>query len=155
MMYRNQEGYADPTAGQAMSRVMREYREQQKSLWRQEHDARNRKKVYVVSRYAGNIDVNVANAIRYCRFVIGQSCMPVASHLLYPQMLDDNDPDQRLLGTMFGLVLLALCREVWVFGSELSPGMRREVREAKRLGKRLRYFDEQCQEVVPWDSQKN
>lgn len=154
-MYRNHEGYADPTAGQAVSRVMKEYRDQRKSLWRREYDAKSREKVYVVSKYAGNVNVNVSNAIRYCRFVIDRGYLPVASHLLYPQILDDNDPDGRLLGTMFGLALLAICKEVWVFGGELSPGMRRELAEAKSLGKKLRYFNDQCQEVVSWASQKS
>lgn len=31
MMYRNKEGYADPTAGAALSRIMREYRHKRKS----------------------------------------------------------------------------------------------------------------------------
>ncbi len=30
-MYRNKEGYADPTAGAALSRIMREYKYKQKS----------------------------------------------------------------------------------------------------------------------------
>ena len=29
-MYKNSEGYADPTAGAAMSRIMKEYRQEQK-----------------------------------------------------------------------------------------------------------------------------
>ena len=56
-------------------------------------------------------------------------------------MLDDENPKERLLGTMFGLALLACCDEVWVFmrNNEISDGMRREIEEAKRLGKRIHY----------------
>ena len=137
MKYRNSEGYADPTAGLAMSRVMKEYKQKQKKQFAD----KNRRKVYVASRYAGDVAGNVASAIKYCRCVIDEGCMPIASHLLYPQMLDDNNPDERELGLMFGLALLAVCDEVWVFG-EVSAGVAREVEEAKRLKKCIRYFKE-------------
>ena len=91
MKYRNSEGYADPTAGLAMSRVMKEYKQKQKKQFAD----KNRRKIYVASRYAGDVAGNVASAIKYCRCVIDEGCMPIASHLLYPQMLDDNNPDER------------------------------------------------------------
>lgn len=65
-MYRNSEGYADPTAGAAMRQMMKEYRQLQK----QHYADKNRRKVYVASRYAGNIEANVKAATRYCRLVI-------------------------------------------------------------------------------------
>ena len=143
MAYKNHEGYSDPTAGQAMSKVMREYRARQKENWNRRYEIRNRPKVYVASRYAGDVERNVAAAVRCCRFAIRKGCMPVASHLLYPQMLRDNVPEERELGTVFGLALLALCDEVWIFtdGGGLSPGMAAEEHEAKKLGKPVRYFE--------------
>ena len=147
MNYKNKEGYSDPTAGAAMSKIMKEYRQERKAQWQIEHDAKTRKRVYVASRYAGDVDQNTANAVRYCKYAIQRGYMPVASHLLYPAILDDNDPQQRTLGTMFGLALLNLCHEVWVFGEQLSPGMEREVVEAKRLNKPIRYFDSNLKEV--------
>ena len=69
--------------------------------------------------------------------------MPIASHLLYPQIMDDNIPEEREIGTMYGLALLALCDEVWCFGKKLSPGMELEVKEAKRLKKPIKYFSEE------------
>ena len=143
MAYKNSEGYSDPTAGQAMSKVMREYRARQKENWNRRYEIRNRPKVYVASRYAGDVERNVAAAVRCCQFAIRRGCMPIASHLLYPQMLRDNIPEERELGTVFGLALLALCDEVWIFtdGGGLSPGMAAEEHEAKRLGKPIRYYD--------------
>ncbi len=143
MAYKNHEGYSDPTAGKAMSQIMRDYRVRQKETWNRSYEIRNRPKVYVASRYAGNVERNVAAAIRCCRFIIRKGCMPVASHLLYPQVLDDGKPEERELGTQFGLALLALCDEVWIFtdGSGLSPGMEAEEHGAKKLGKPIRYFD--------------
>ena len=66
--------------------------------------------------------------------------MPVAAHLMYPQVLDDGDPAQRELGLLFGLALLKVCDEVWAFGP-LSPGMEQEVREAKRLHIPVKYME--------------
>ncbi len=136
-MYKNSEGYADPTAGSAMSQIMKEYRQQQKKRYAD----KNRRKIYVASRYAGDVDANVAAAISYCRRVIDEGHMPVASHLLYPQILNDNNPEERELGLLFGLALLRNCDELWVFG-EVSPGVAREIEEAKRLKKQIRYFEE-------------
>ena len=136
-MFKNNEGYADATAGLAMSRIMKEYRQQQKKRYAD----KNRRKVYVASRYAEDVGRNTAASITYCRRVISEGYMPVASHLLYPQMLCDSDPGERELGLSFGLALLRMCDEVWVFG-EVSSGMAREIEEAKRLKKPLRYFEE-------------
>lgn len=136
-MYKNSEGYADPTAGAAMSRIMKEYRQKQKKRYAE----KNRRKVYVASKYAGDVDANITAAVTYCRRVIDAGYMPVASHLLYPQILDDNIPEERELGLMFGLALLRMCDEVWVFGT-VSPGVAQEIEEAKRLKKQIRYFEE-------------
>ena len=142
-MYKNSEGYCDPTAGAALSRVMKEYRQQQ----RRRYADRYRRKVYVASCYAGDIQTNTEAAIRCCRQVISEGFMPVASHLLYPRILNDGDPLERELGLDFGLSLLRMCDEVWVFG-EPSPGMKREIEEANRLGKPVQY-----REVPVWESQ--
>lgn len=139
MIYKNAEGYADPTAGIAMSRMMKEYRQKQKRRYAD----KNRRKVYVASKYAGDVRTNARDAIRYCRYVIAEGYMPVASHILYAAsgMLRDEDASDRELGLLFGLSLLAVCDEVWVFG-EISPGMEAEIEEAKRLGKPIVYKEE-------------
>lgn len=136
-MYKNNEGYANPTAGSAMSQIMKEYRQKQKKRYAD----KNRRKIYVASRYAGDVDANVSAAVTYCRRVIDEGYMPVASHLLYPQILNDNIPEERELGLLFGLSLLRMCDEVWVFG-EVSQGVAQEIAEAKRLKKQIRYFKE-------------
>ena len=129
-MYRNSEGYADPTAGAAIGKVMKEYRLERREIWRRQTELKERPKVYIVSRYAGDVENNVKAAIRYCRFAIDKQKMPIAAHLLYPQIVDDNDPTEREIGTMYGLALLALCDE--------------EIKEAKHLGKPIKYFDEEA-----------
>ena len=136
-MYRNKEGYADPTAGLALSHMRKEYRQGQKKRYAD----KNRRKVYVASRYAGDVVANTTAAIGYCRRVIQDGYMPIASHLLYPQILDDKNPAERELGLSFGLALLQMCDEVWVFG-KVTKGMAGEIEEAKKLKKQIRYFEE-------------
>ena len=148
MAFRNQEGYSDPAAGRAVANTMKEYRARRREIWKRQHEIRSRPKIYVVSRYAGNIKKNVAAAIRCCQYVIREGGIPVASHLLYPCMLRDHVDEERELGTGFGMALLAVCEEVWIFRDELglSAGMQAEEQEARRLGKPIRYFD---LEVIP------
>ena len=143
-MYKNNEGYADPTAGIAIGQVMNEYRRECRENSQRQTELKERPKVYIVSRYAGDVDNNVKAAIRYCRFAIDKKKMPIAAHLLYPQIVDDNNPTEREIGTMYGLALLAMCDEVWCFGKALSTGMEQEIKEAKHLGKPIKYFDEEA-----------
>lgn len=142
-MHRNSEGYADPTAGMAMGQLMKEYKANRKKEWQKQYEMKNQSKVYVVSKYAGDIDKNVADAIKACRYLISKKKQPIASHLMYPAILGvgDTDMESRTLGLMYGLSLLAMCDEVYVFETEsgLSEGMEQEVREAKKLGKPIRF----------------
>jgi hypothetical protein len=137
------ESYKDPTANAAIGHVMKEYRQAQKAKFRKKYEMTHRKKVYVVSPYAGDVQGNIEAAKRYCRYVIAQGCMPVASHLLYPRILKDDEPEERELGLMFGLALLAMTDEVWVFSEHgISDGMQQEIHEAKRLKKTVRIIRE-------------
>ncbi len=86
--------------------------------------------IFISSPYAGDTETNVERARAYCRYAINEGYMPVAPHLLYPQVLDDNNPEERELGLRFGLALLSLCDEIWCFGSP-SPGMEAELAFAR------------------------
>jgi len=65
--------------------------------------------VYIISPYSGDIEQNVAFAIRSCRMAIQQGYAPIAVHLLYPQILNDEDPIEREIGLELGLNILSLC----------------------------------------------
>lgn len=140
-IYHNNSGCYDPTAGLALSNIRKE--ERKKNTEDRLTELRNRPFVYICSKYAGNIEVNVWRAINFCRYAISKGKIPIASHLLYPQILDDRNPVQREMGLQFGLALLSICSEVWVFNEnrELSEGMRSEVRFARQTGKPVRFFD--------------
>ena len=135
--YRNSEGYADPTAGEALSRILANERQSLRAF---------RPIVYICSPYSGDVEANVAAARRYSRFAVDKGYIPIAPHLLYPQFLNDDDEQERELGLFFGNALMSKCAEVWVFGSRISAGMVAEIKRAKWKDYRLRYFTEECQE---------
>ena len=54
-MYKNHSGYANPTEGAVVAKMMREYREKQKGISRKQQEIRERPRVYVVSKYAGDV----------------------------------------------------------------------------------------------------
>ena len=132
--YKNAEGYADPTAGQAFANICREEK-QYKPL------------VYIASPFAGDTENNIVRTREYCRFAVSRGCIPLAPHLHYPQFLDDNDKTQREQGLFFALVLLGKCDELWVFGSRISEGMAAEITKAKKRGIPIRYFNDECEEA--------
>ena len=105
------------------------------------------KLVYICSPYAGDIEKNVTAARGYSRFAVGKGFIPVAPHLLFPQFLNDADPDERELGMFFRNALMSKCSEVWVFGSNITAGMTAEIKRARWKRYRMRYFTEELEEV--------
>lgn len=140
-IYRNAEGYYDPTAGAACEKIIKEERaEQKKNVFRP--------LVYICSPFAGDTDRNIESARKYCRFAVDSNTIPVASHLLYPQFMDDKNPDDRSLGLFFGLVLMDRCEEVWVFSDgDFSEGMKKEYDRAVKRRQKIRFFTTDCKEV--------
>ena len=92
------------------------------------------KLVYIASPYTGDVQSNTEAAKGYCRAALEEGAIPISTHLLYPQFLEDSDPAERNLGLRAGLELLARCDELWVCGPEISPGMAREIQFARGLG---------------------
>ncbi len=93
-------------------------------------------RVFICSRYVGDVERNVEIALALCRMAVEAGCAPFAPHLIYTRFLDDGDPAQRELGISLGLRFMEVCEEVWVYtGDGISEGMRREIAHARRLGK--------------------
>ena len=63
------------------------------------------KLVVIESPYAGNIDRNILYARLCMKDSLGRGEAPIASHLLYtqPHILDDDRPEERMLGIEAGL----------------------------------------------------
>lgn len=133
----NAEGYYDPTCYEALKRVSKEERE---NLFRP--------LVYICSPYAGDTEGNAARARKYSRFAYEQKTIPIAPHLLYPQFMRDDEPDEREDAMFFNYVLLGKCRELWVFGNVISEGMQREIDTAEKRKQKIRWFSEDCREVT-------
>lgn len=133
----NDEHYLDPTPQQALSTIEAE-KKAMKTY---------RPLVYVCSPFSGDTLKNTENARRYSRFAFEQGRIPIAPHLLFTQFLDDHDLIEREMGMHFGNVLMSLCREVWVFGDIIFPGMDAEIRRARWKNYRLRFFTNDLEEV--------
>ena len=132
----NAEGYYDPTAYEALSRIERE-----------ERKANYRPLVYICSPYSGNVDFNVTNARIYCKYAVDNKCIPIAPHLLFPQFMNDEEPTDRELAMFMNMVLLSKCEELWVFGNAISQGMGQEIAKAEKRRMKIRYFDYELKEV--------
>lgn len=133
---RNAEGYYDPTAYNALTKIMKDERKE-----------RYRPLVYICSPYSGNVELNVINARIYCRYAIDNKCIPIAPHLLFPQFMNDEKPDDRELAMFMNMVLLSKCDELWVFGNVVSKGMGQEIEKAEKKKMKIRYFRYELEEV--------
>ena len=133
-LFLNKSGYVDKTAGKALSRIVRD---EEKALL---SEMKSRPRVYVVSAFEDE-EISFYRLCRYCRYVISQNAIPVSSHLMYWTLLKDRD--KRTMTEQFGLSLLSTCDEIWVFNQnrELTTSMREQIREARILGKRVKYHD--------------
>lgn len=112
----NNEGYPDPTAAVTLGNVARD-----------EWANGSKPCVFVCSPYNGDVKRNTQNTMRYMKYEIRKGAIPFAPHLLYPLILNDNEPSQRKLGLSFGLVWLGMCDELWVFGGYVSSEMQSEI----------------------------
>ena len=126
----NHEGYPDPTATKAVAAAIRR---------------KYRPLVYICSKYSGDTITNTEAAKRYSRFAVDHDAIPLAPHLLLPLYMDEET--ERELAIFMDMILLGKCDELWVFGDEASSGMSAEIVRAKKLHKKIRYFDKECRET--------
>lgn len=84
--------------------------------------------------YTGEIEANVAYARAAMLDCLERGEAPIASHLLYPQLLDDDDQEQRQLGIDAGLAW-GICAELVAFYVDRgwSAGMRAALGHWSRL----------------------
>ena len=99
------------------------------------------KKVYICSPLGGNIERNLQRAKKYTEYALKCGTAPVVPHF-YALCLDDNNPKEREIGMAAGLSLLWFCDEMWIFGDEVTEGMRSEMQFCKNLNIRTRTIRE-------------
>lgn len=129
----NSEGYADPTAHEAVRNI-----EKEQKKWRP--------LVYICSPYSGDVAGNTEKARRYSRFAVDKGAIPLTAHLLLPQFMSEKN--ERDLALFMDMVLMSKCEEVWVFGKDITSGMAAEIAKAKKKNMTIRYFAENCKEIT-------
>lgn len=129
----NSEGYADPTAHEAVRNI-----EKEQKKWRP--------LVYICSPYSGDVVGNTEKARRYSRFAVDKGAIPLTAYLLLPQFMSEKT--ERDLALFMDMVLMSKCEEVWVFGKDITSGMAAEIAKAKKKNMTIRYFAENCKEIT-------
>lgn len=107
------------------------------------------KRVFICSPYRGDVERNVKAARKHARMAAIIGYCPIAPHLLFPQFLNDRDPEERIMGITLGVEQMKMCDEVWVFGSRISNGMGFELEKAKELGIPVRLYDNGGNRINP------
>jgi hypothetical protein len=93
------------------------------------------RRVILESPYAGDVEANVAYGYRCLRDCLDRGEAPIASHLLFPNILDDKVPDERKLGIAAGLAWAPVADAMVIYiDRKISNGMRAAMREAQRIG---------------------
>lgn len=91
--------------------------------------------IFICSPYRGQTEGeqtrNIRLAREYCKLACSLGFIPFAPHLLYPQFLDDSITYERDSGINCGLYILELCTELWICGTKITDGMKREIQFAK------------------------
>ena len=105
---------------------------------------KDQKKVYICSPFrpistnpvlaANELIDNLKLAKDACTFATLCGCEPIATHLYYPQFLNDDDEYERALGMELGLKALKACDELWIMSCRISSGMSAEIKEAQKCG---------------------
>lgn len=92
------------------------------------------KLIYVCSPVKGDIITNIERAKEHCKTVLIAGHIPLAPHVAFNGILNDEVLQEREVALALGLELVKRCDELWVFGNYLSDGMRGEIELAKLIG---------------------
>ena len=110
------------------------------------------KLIFVASPYAGDVEKNIEYAKEACRHILNEGHAFFCPHLLYPQILDDDNMEERDIGIKMGKEFLNKCDELWVFGNHISNGMFKEIEFARNKNipiKRIMELNIEENELAP------
>ena len=107
------------------------------------------KKVFICAPYRGEVEENTKIAREFGCLAAKCGYVPVIPHLVFPQFLDDNDPEERILGITLGAELLKVCDMMWVVGDRVTKGMQFEIEAAKKLKLPVRLYDKKANRIYP------
>jgi hypothetical protein len=92
--------------------------------------------VIIESPYAGEVDRNIRYAQAALRDSLGRGEAPLASHLLYTQVLDDSVAEERAVGIDAASEFYDVVDRVAVYEDlGISPGMKLGIERASEAGK--------------------
>lgn len=101
------------------------------------------KLVIIESPYAGDVEANIQYAKEAMLDSLSRGEAPIASHLLYTQMLDDEIPEERKLGIEAGLAWRRVA-EMPVFYADRgwSSGMKaaKELYDSENIKYEIRFI---------------
>jgi len=103
--------------------------------------------VYICSPLSGDVEGNTERTRKFCRFALEKGQIPLAPQLMFPQFMDDSDPEERQLALFMDVILLGKCSELWVLGDRVSEGMAEEIAVAEKRRQQVRYFNSDFAEV--------
>ena len=87
--------------------------------------------VIVESPFAGDLEGNAAYARRACADCLKRGEVPYASHLFFPQFLDELKPEERELGLTAGYAMWPIARKIVFYTDRgMSSGMQRAYQRA-------------------------
>jgi len=91
--------------------------------------------VIVESPYAGDVEANLAYARQACANCLGRGEVPYASHLFFPQFLDDLAPAEREMGMTAGYAFWGHAKLITFYTDRgWSGGMKRAFERVTKLG---------------------
>ena len=99
------------------------------------------KKVYICAPLGGDVESNLERVKRYTRYALMCGTAPVVPHF-YALCLNDDNQKEREIGLAAGLGMLWFCDELWVFGQNITEGMKQELQFCKHLNIKTRYVSE-------------
>lgn len=97
------------------------------------------KLIYVCSPLRGDVEKNIKDAREYCKSVIAAGDIPIAPHVSYQGMFNDEVNAEREKALAIGLNLLKHCDEIWIFGDKITEGMNGEIEAAEKIGMPIIY----------------
>ena len=95
-------------------------------------------RVIIESPFSGDVERNTEYARRCMKDSLSRGEAPYVSHLLYTQVLDDTDPDERLQGMTAGF---AFIEATTMTAAYIDYGISNGMKEGIRLAEELRVYD--------------
>ena len=97
--------------------------------------------VYVCSPFSSDPMKNVELARKYCAEIWREGKIPIATHLYFPQFVNELESSERLRAIGYGEKAVGICSEIRVFGNYISDGMKREITAAVKAGVPIRWCE--------------